>query len=159
MLFFSILTLLRVHTEGVRGWWLRNYNLLCSLMSRWHFSSRVVLHRCLNLHYSEDVWCGASFHAYLSSVCLLWCAVCSDVLSVLKLDSLSSYCILRIVIYFRCKYMFCKGFLPACVFSFCYQYLLQSWSYFNKASVYQFFFHGSCFYRWICKVITKPKNR
>ena len=47
----------------------------CHILDFGHSNQQhvVVSHYCFNLQFSNDIWCWAAFHVYLTSIYLLWC--------------------------------------------------------------------------------------
>ena len=95
----------------------------------------VASHCCVNFHFSDDIWSGASFYVYLLSVYLgrfgevfkVFGQIFNWVVCLLIVESK------EFLIYFGyqffTRYIFCKYFLPPSlwlVFSFSWQWLLES---------------------------------
>ena len=80
-------------------WWSPHQHLVLSVPDSGHFNRDVVVcHCCFNLHFSDNIWCGASSHyAYLTSGYLLGWVLLRRLAHVLIKLLFPYCCILRVL--------------------------------------------------------------
>ena len=109
----------------------------------------VVCHFCFNLHFPDDIWCGASFHMLICCLCIFFGEVSVKVFDPFFLIGLFSYFwVLRVFCIFWITVLYQMGLLQ--IFSLCG---LSSHSldivfhravfHFSEIRFINYFFHGS----------------